>query len=257
MHETLFTMKIPNSAQALIHTELQKLTESNRYTLEPDTRIEIYSALGQSNVNDELIREEVRKNNPLPSLSNADRLRAQIALITARKVEGLWSKACLETETNFSKNRNPAEIHREEETYLASKKQKYLEHIPVDDVPRAFIPLHILEMAELAMTGKIHDFGAFRLEANEWWQIYPRPEQMEREFCIKWAAQEALYNAIGWTKYNPEPPAEYALLAFAGIFEGDNFSNRRCIMDKDKQHEFWLWWLSKAIPQALSKDGLS
>ena len=250
-------MNIPNSAQALIDTELRKLAESNRYALEPDTRIEIYSALGQSNVNDEPMLDEARKNNPLPSLSRPDRLRAQIALITARKVEGLWSKACLETEANFSENGNPAEIHREEETYLASKKQKYLEHISVDDVPRAFTPLHILEMAELALIGKIHDFGAFRLEANEWWQIYPRPEQMEREFYIKWAAQEALYSAIGWTKYNPEPPAEYALLAFAGVFEGENFDNRRCIMDKDKQHEFWLWWLSKAIPQALSKDGVS
>jgi hypothetical protein len=49
---------------------------------------------------------------------------------------------------------------------------------------------------------------------------------MEREFFIKWAAQDALYEAVGWIKHNPEPPAENALSAFAGVFEGEGFDDR-------------------------------
>ena len=250
-------MKIPSSAQALIDSELRQLVASSEYSLQPHTRIEIYATLGHSLVNDDQILDEARKNNILPSLSVSDRLRARIAFITAKKVEKLWQQTCLETEANFSESQDPLEIQREEDFYLAQRKQKHLEHISVYDVPRVFIPSHILEMADLALMGKIRDYGAFRLEANEWWQIYPNPEKIEREFFIKWAAQEALYMAIGWARYIHEPPAENALYAFAGVFEGDDFYNRRCVMDKNKQHEFWVWWLSEAIPQALSKDGVS
>jgi len=79
---------------------------------------------------------------------------------------------------------------------------------------------------------------------------------MEREFFIKWAAQEALYMAIGWGKYIPEPPAEFALYAFAGILEENDFGDRRYILNENKQHEFWAWWLSEAIPQAIAKEGV-
>lgn len=112
-------------------------------------------------------------------------------------------------------------------------------------------------MAELALAGRIYDYIAFCHAANEWWQIYPRPEKMEWEFYIKWAAQEALYAALGWLRHDPEPPAEHASIAFAGTFEGKTFQTRRCIMDKEKQREFWIWWLSEAIPHALSKANVS
>jgi hypothetical protein len=73
---------------------------------------------------------------------------------------------------------------------------------------------------------------------------------MEREFCIKWAAQDALYEALGWTENSDEAPAEYALYALAGIFEGEDIRHRRWRLDEDKAHEFWTWWLSEAIPLA-------
>ncbi|MGE5249394.1 MAG: hypothetical protein ACM3QS_04195 [Bacteroidota bacterium] len=106
-------------------------------------------------------------------------------------------------------------------------------------------------MAELVLEGGIDDYGAFRRQANEWWQIYPRPERMEREFCIKWAAQDALYEAVGWIDRSNEVPAEYALYAFAGIFEGQDIRHRRWRLDENKAHEFWVWWLSEAIPLAI------
>jgi hypothetical protein len=245
-------MKNFTSAQALINNEIQQLFDFSKFEMEGSKRIEIYTALGNSNS-----KRATEHKDSRPVLSVADYVRAYIELITAKKVEPLWQSACLETEMRVRDDRELSEIHQEEEIYLAQRKQKHIEHISVYDVPRAFIPSHILEMTELALTGKIHDHEAFYRESNELWQIYPRPEQMEREFYIKWAAQEALYAAIGWLRYNPEPPAEYASLAFAGIFESEDFDNRRCIMDKNKQREFWLWWLSEAIPQAFSKVEVS
>ena len=244
-------MKISDSVQAIINNEIQQLVDFSKSAVVASKRIEIFEALGSSN----LERVTERQHTP-PVLSVADRIRAHIELITARKVEPLWQIACSETEKNVEDDRDLTEIQQQEQIYLAQRKQKHIEHISVYDVPRVFTPSHILEMAELALAGKIYDYNAFCLESNEWWQIYPRPEQMEREFYIKWAAQEALYAAIGLLRYNPEPPAEYASLAFAGTFEGEGFHDRRCIMDQNKEREFWLWWLSEAIPQAHSKDNV-
>jgi hypothetical protein len=242
-------MEISDSAQALINRELQQLTESSKYAVEPQSRVEIFTALGPSTVNDDKILDEARKNNSFPSLSIADRVRAQITLLTARKVLPLWEIACQESEAFFIEEDWQAkyEDQSQEEVYLRKRKIQPIEAISVYEVPRAFTPFHILEMAELALSGEIHDSATFRHEANEWWQIYPRPEQMEREFYIKWAAQDALYEAIGWIRHNPEAPAENALYAFAGVFEGEDFDRRRCTLDENKQHEFWVWWLSEAI----------
>lgn len=248
---------IPDVAQALIEVELKLLTYSARYSVPKDKRVEIYAALGPSSVLDEKMLNEARVKKILPTLSTADRVRARVALITARKVENLWQQACLETDANFSKHQDPAEINQEEEEYLAQRKQKPIEHISVYKVPRAFVPSHILTMTELALTGEIHDVVAFRYEANEWWGIYGRPEECEREFFIKWAAQDALYEAIGWIRHNSDPPAGNAVYAFAGVFEGKGFHNRLWTIDEKKQHEFWVWWLTEAIPQAVMQENNS
>lgn len=160
-------MQIPESAQVLIDHELHQLAESGEYSLLPDRRIEIYAALGPSNVTDDKVLAEARKKNTLPALSIADRARARIALISARKVERLWQQACLETEANLSGYQDQPDVRQQEEENLAQRQEKYIEHISVHDVPRAFTPSHILEMAELALKGEIHDYGAFRYEANE------------------------------------------------------------------------------------------
>lgn len=248
-------MQIPDSAKALINNELQQFARSSRYSLPPQTRIEIYSALGPSNVNDYSVLDEAHDSSSLPHLSVADRVRANIALITARKVVPLWEFACQESELFFKEQdwQDKYEDQRQEEIYLRRRKDQPIEAISVYEVPRAFIPFHILEMAESASTGNIQDYIAFQRQANEWWQIYGRPELIEREFFIKWAAQDALYETIGWIKYNHEPPAENALYAFAGMFEGKSFDKRSYTLDENKQHEFWIWWLSEAITQAHEK----
>jgi hypothetical protein len=247
-------MKIPDAAQALINIELRQLAESSKYSLQPQSRVEIYAALGSSSL-DDVILTEARRNNSFPHLSIADRVRAQIALITAKKVLPLWEIACQESEAFFTKQdwQDKYEDQRQEDVYRLKRKNQPIETISVYEVPRTFTPSHILEMAELALTGEIHDYAAFRHEANEWWQIYPRPEQMEREFFIKWAAQDALYEAIGLIKHRPDPPAENALYAFAGVFESEDFDSRRCTLDENKQNEFCVWWLSEAISLAHEK----
>jgi hypothetical protein len=246
-------MESPPSLQTLIDAEIHQLTAPRAYSPQRDSRIRFYAAIGDSNVMDDKVLDESRRNNTLPALCGADCVRAWIALRTARKVERLWEQACSESDAALGAQQDSAEIRQEEETYQAQRKQKHLEHISVYDVPRAHIPAHILEMAELALHGEIHDVPAFREHANEWWQIYGRPEQMERECFIKWAAQDALYEAIGWIKHNHKPPAEHAVLAFAGVFEGESFLDRRCTLNEDKQHEFWMWWLGEAIPQAIAE----
>ena len=65
-------------------------------------------------------------------------------------------------------------MKRQEQDYLNQRRDKEIEKISVYDVPRAFIPSHILEMAELALRGDVRDYEAFAGEANEWWQIYGR-----------------------------------------------------------------------------------
>jgi hypothetical protein len=245
-------MQIPEAAQVLINNELRQLAGSTGYSLPAQSRIEIYAALGASNFTDEVL-EEARENHSLPHLSAADRVRAQVALITARKVVPLWEAACRETELFFTQEewQMMLEEQKRENVYLRRRKNEPIEMISVYEVPRAFTLSHILEMAELALAGSgIHDVGAFRREANEWWEIYQRPERMEREFCIKWAAQDALYEAIGWIQHGHEAPAEDALYAFAGIFEGEDVRHRRWRLDKKKAHDFWVWWLSEAIPLA-------
>jgi hypothetical protein len=248
-------MQVPELVRNLLDAELRQLAISSQHSITPRSRREIYEALGPSSVTDERILDEARENNTLPILSAADRVRARIALSAARKVEGLWSQACLETEANFTERQDPAEIWQEEETYLALRSQKRFEQISVYEVPRKCTPTHILEMAELVLRGEIRDPAALRQEANEWWQIYGRPEEMEREYFIKWAAQDALYQAIGWINYESAPPGRNALYAFAGIFEGVGADNRKWTLDESKQREFWIWWLTEAIPQAAAAEG--
>lgn len=180
-------MQIPDLAQTLIHKDLQQLSKSSEYFLQPQTRIEIYEAFGPSNVNDDKILDETQNANSFPRLSIADRVRAHVALTTTRKVASLWDVACQESELFFKQRdwQDKNEDQRQEETYLHRRESEPIEKISVYEVPRAFVPSHILEMAERALIGNIQDYRAFRYEANEWWQIYGRPEYMEREFFIK------------------------------------------------------------------------
>lgn len=126
-------MRIPDSVQAIINNELQQLVDFSKSSIEASKRIDIYEAVGGSN----LKRVTERKNSP-PVLSVADRIRAHIELITARKVEPLWQIACSETENNVRYDRDPSEIQQQEEIYLAQRKQKHIEYILVYDVPRVF-----------------------------------------------------------------------------------------------------------------------
>jgi hypothetical protein len=48
-----------------------------------------------------------------------------------------------------------------------------------------------------------------------------------------------------------EPPAQNALYAIAGLFDGEDLDSRTYRFDESKRHEFWIWWLSTAIPQAV------
>jgi len=249
-------MQIPEYAQILVDSELRRLANSSKYYLSAEKEVEICEALGYAGLsNHEALGEEFRIDT-VHSLTTTEHIWARIAFITAKKVLPLWGIACQETELYFTEQ--DWHYHKQdqlrEDEYLHKRNTLPIEKISVDDVPRKFIPSHILEMAETLLAGKIHDYSLFQHEANEWWGIYGRPEKMEREFCIKWAAQNALYAALGWQSYDPDPPIAFALYAFAGVFKGDGLhKDREAWLDENKQREFWIWWLSEAIPQAYAE----
>jgi hypothetical protein len=262
-------MQLPHDVQEIINTELNKLNQQLDFDLHPLRRLEIYRALGPLSVCNREAWSDRIKEKHLPRLTTADRVRARIARSTAELVMPLWESACQETDSNSDEQEEGEQeefedTQKEEQEYLAQRREHPIEDISVYEVPRKFILSHIIEMADLAFQGKVQNYQKFTSQANEWWQIYPRPEWMEREFSIKWAAQEALYEAIGWKRHfeditfaadientdippniHTDGPAGFALLAVAGIFDEAEFrfdNRRRC--------EFWYWWLTEAIPQA-------
>jgi hypothetical protein len=256
-------MHLHHTVQDIIREELTFLEDNSAYDLDPQRRMDIYRALGPLSVTDKQAWFAHIKAKAPPHLTSADRVRLRIAMLTAHKVVPLWQTACQETEANFTEHEDPEEIQRQEQEYLVQRRQTAIEHISVYDVPRAFTATHIMEMAGRMFSGEVLDYVAFASEANEWWQIYPRPEGMEREYCIKWACQEYLYETLGWSQHfqdlrvydtddpevvaydHTEAPAGYAVLAYAGVFQGATPG-----FDDDKRRAFWRWWLAEAIPFA-------
>jgi hypothetical protein len=257
-------VRLPDSAQKTIDVELDHLYSDANSDLHPQSRIYLYRALGPSSPE----KDSRQKSPHKPTI--ADRVRTRIAFLTAQKVIPLWEAACRETDTNFPDQ--PGERNEEkkrEDAYANLRAHNRIEAISVYDVPRVYCPAHIMEMAEMAFRGgDIENYDAFRDEANEWWQIYGRPEGMERECFIKEAAQEALYEALGWTDYSEDfpylvnmenerelamhhhhAPGGSALLAYAGIF-----NEKRFRFDWEKRREFWQWWLEEAIPHACKSE---
>ncbi|MDP9311011.1 MAG: hypothetical protein M3R24_08995 [Chloroflexota bacterium] len=181
----------------------------------------------------------------------------------------MWSQACRETETAFAaSNSYPAtddadDMTMDISTYFNQRQAVPIEHISVYRVPRAVFAHHVMDMADVALRGSIRDFPAFVQEASECWQMYGRLERMEREFCIKWAAQDYLYEILGWTKYmyrtpyvtatdeeyeavsQLDAPAGYALVAYTAVFNGGTWD-----VNTARIREFWQWWLTTAIPEA-------
>jgi hypothetical protein len=259
---------LPEYLQSLIEEGLSQINRSPDYDLPPHLRLEIYRAFGPISIKtyDEML-EQVRKKQ-LRVLAEADLIRTQLAILTANKVIPLWEQACRETNLGFSKADFEAEAHQKEviEIYRNNRKKKSIEEISVYDVPRRFVPKHIMEMTMLALEGKVINQEAFFKEANEWWQIYGHPALAPREFSIKWAVQEALYEAIGYSKFgfrnlhhenyqdqvafpylHDKAPAGFALIAYAGVFDQGSYT-----FDLSRRREFWHWWLSEAIPTALN-----
>jgi hypothetical protein len=257
-------VKLLDSVQCITAGELQRLTEEPNFDLHPQRRIDLYLSLGPSSGK---ITSSSSSLAAPAQPTTADRVRTRLALLTAEKVIPLWEIACRETDANFADHQNLRRLEEERErerNYESQRRTKHIAQISVYDVPRACCPVHILELAELVFQGRFDHLEELTDQAGEWWQIYPRPEDMERECFIKGAAQEALYQALGWTKFStdlpidaplddvigmanwhPDGPAGKALLANAGIFKREGFR-----FDTNKRREFWRWWLAEAIPQA-------
>lgn len=177
---------LPVAVTDIISNELTQLDKNRSYNLPPESRIALYEAIGPSCLPHYRTRRKTLKVRELPNWTKADCVRSQLSLLTARKVLPLWEIACQESEKSFTQvdwQHKSEEVHREE-VYLRKREIQPIEEISVYDVPRTYTPVHILDMTELALAGGIQDFSKFAYQANEWWQIYPWPELMEREFFI-------------------------------------------------------------------------
>jgi hypothetical protein len=243
-------MPVPSKVQQLIDIEVAQLDANPDWIVRPEKRVAIYYAFGSSKASASGFAQNALKIGIVPDLSAADRVRARIALAAARRVTPLWDAACQEADANFDEIDQLIEDDQNEATYLAQRQSQPIELMSIYKVPRAYIASHILEMAELALHNQVRDYAALAQEANECWQLYGRPERLEREYFIKWAAQDALYEAIGWAGNNPQAPAEHAILAYAGEFGGGDFWHRTLAMNKERERQFWRWWLEEAIAEA-------
>ncbi len=257
-------MDLPEEAQKIIDSELSRLMDSPEYDAPPKTRAQLYQALGPSAVLLHDDHSELMAVKRLPELTIPDRIRARAAILTAQKAMSLWELACKETDANYHSDSGGRDAFTDHWRYLSQRTNTPVEQISVYNVPRAFVSQHILEMAELALKGGINDYGKFLIEVNEWWGIYPRPERCQREFSIKWSAQEALYLTVLWQRYltlqdyeyridtddmneyitsHVDAPGGLAMLACSGVFDGQIVR-----IDADRRRRFWLWWLAWAIP---------
>ncbi|MCB0020921.1 MAG: hypothetical protein KDE09_24165 [Anaerolineales bacterium] len=239
--------EIPDETQNIISAEYAKAQSDEYflYLLPVTTRIQILASLGPSN---QLPAEErtdpVRKAH-VSQLTLADRVRTRLAILTAQKVLPLWPDACAESDRLVGTDDAQLEL-----AYQQVRAALPIEQISVYDVPRLSLPSHILALTEHFLADKISDFSQFCRQANELWQLYPRPELHEHAFFIKWAAQDALYEALGWLDYNCHEPYQHAEYAYAGIFWGESSAERRAIFDPVRRTEFWSWWLGEALPAA-------
>jgi hypothetical protein len=266
------TFQLPTGAQRIVDNEIEKLLINPAFDLDPKIRLQLYETLGPVLSRNEPEQRSVYLRGHSPALTTGQRIQVRAAILTAQKVAALWELACMETDASSNYIYDDKAVTEDNIRYLTRRVKVPIEEIWVHDVPRAFVVQHILEMAELALAGKIEDYRKFTHEANEWWQIYARPEYNEREYFIKWAAQEALYLALRWQAYPTQPddyqyrmthddiseyllcheqaPAGLAMLAYAAVFD-----NGKMEFDPARRREFWCWWLSWAIPKACQLEG--
>ena len=164
-------MQLPDIVQQMIRQELARLAANSDFDLHPQRRREITEALGpvgESGVDTMLGYQDTGDKCRLPNLTTADRVRARIALQAAEKVLPLWKIACAETDYFFKNrqriwpelddllpyNHNTEDVDEEElseEEYTRQMVERPIWDISVYDVPRAFIPSHILRMAEVGL----------------------------------------------------------------------------------------------------------
>jgi hypothetical protein len=259
-------MTLPDEARRLIGSEVSHLNDDESYDLAPRTRTALFESIGPSTLHAGDDLDETMDSKRLPALTAADRVRARSAMLAAQHVSTLWDRACAETNLLNDLQDDTRDSFADHQGYLLRMQASSFEDFSVYDVPRAYVPIHILVMADLAMRSRVGDHEKFLRQVGEWWQIYPSPRRCHREFSIKWAAQEALYLAVLRQHYLMDPnadynihtedvnhyaycqtqaPAGYAMLAYAGVFDQEDK-----IVDPEKRRKFWLFWLTWAIPTA-------
>jgi hypothetical protein len=255
-------MVMPAHLRRIIDRESERLIDEPGYDLSPEIRITLFDAIGPSTITNEDDYRRIIASKQTPRLTLADRIRAKAAILSAQRVASLWDYACKETDSH-GESRATADHFSEHAKYLARRRLISIEEIHVQDVPRSYIPQHILEMAERAIVGAINDEERFLAEVNEWWEMYGRPEGHLREWAIKWSAQEALYLAVLCQTYAPremphdatdfgeyldvliDAPSGFSMLAYAL-----EFVHGREAINVEKRREFWLWWLTCALSGA-------
>lgn len=258
-------MQLTRELIEIIEIETARVRSDERYDIGPRRRMDIFRAIGPSTASlDD--RQGYILGAFLPALTAADRVRAWVAVWSARHVAQLWDVACRETDDQDLVHIEGDTNNKDRSDYFTELGKGPIENVSAFRVPRKYVPEHILAMTELTLSGRIENPGKLLYEAIEWWGIYPTPERCPREHSIKWAAQEALYLSIlsqNYLEYGEaefssdvgmdpneyagrqvDGPCGFAMLAYCGVFSSQQ------IVDVKRRREFWHWWLCWALPMA-------
>lgn len=85
-------MSIPNKLSELIERLTLTMVQRTDYALLPYERLEMYAALGKTAYSENYVDRIMRIQSNTLALTRADRVRAQLSLLTAQHVLPLWEK---------------------------------------------------------------------------------------------------------------------------------------------------------------------
>jgi hypothetical protein len=145
------------------------------------------------------------------------------------------------------------------------------EHRSVYLLPITELPIHNLQLAEGVLKGTVNPRNGLSQSSDIRecfgnFLGYEEEELPARAYDVGMATYEALNQALGLGPFDRQEitptttdafligegaAAAAGLKAYSGVFE-DNISTS--LYNPEKQLEFWLWWLTKAIPAAWADE---
>jgi hypothetical protein len=248
-------MPFPPRLKDILDRHIKQLEQGKIDDLSSGRVLLIYDAIGPTAQPIGDSRIELLHQN-IVCRTRADRVRAQLSILTAKKVAFVWTDAMITSkETSTEENSNS-----EAETYDFAKPAST---IGAWDVPNELMAEHTIRLAVEALNTQENLEHIF-LESSEIHYFGMGSPSFVISAGLQ-AAKEALNTVLGLSTFeglgtlegkraveNGRPAwhaaaALEARIAFAGI---PDTHWHYYGLDPVRSREFWLWWLTEALPQA-------